>query len=683
MRKPWYLVFIEIELLFKTLAFYVGFTISIVGDLMRRSVKTILLILIMLMVVFHASRSAIEKPSRRLSLSSNSSIKFFESYEELICFIEAGNLLSLGYPAIVPLISAEQAIFPILKSTFQPRSIEYSKTNVQVPGVDEADIVKTNGLYLFLASENRVYILKAYPPSELSLASMIILEKGYTIKGLFISGDRLVVIASTTHYKCLLEGSRSPSIKRRPVILNTTVVIYDISNIDEPALFKCINVTGSYIGSRLIDNFLYVVVSHPTLVEGEVFIPLVNGVRVQPASIGYSNLDIGTAFTIVIAVDISSGEFSKCVFLTSYSSYLYMSRHHLYLLFSRFVRISDELMNNVLSALSKFMPQNVKVRIDNVLGENTSSTNRYRKAIGIIAEWLSSVNGSWKEALLMHVREVIVRSALKFGGETSIYKFRLDGLNITAIASTIVPGTVFDQFSMDEWNGYFRIATTELGIGGGANYGSNVYVLDENLSVIGKLEGLAIGERIYAARYLGDLMFLVTFRRVDPLYGIDLSDPRNPRVVGFLKIPGYSEYLHPLGDKYLIGIGVGGSWTGSLRGIRISLFDISDPSNIREISSIDLGSEYCYSPVLRDHKAFTLNAEDMYFMVPILSKVSGGIYVVDVDIASGKLSLRGVVELDGAIRSIYIDDFIYAISLNRVVVVDEGLNLVGELLLPK
>ena len=252
---------------------------------------------------------------------------------------------------------------------------------------------------------------------------------------------------------------------------------------------------------------------------------------------------------------------------------------------------------------------------------------------------------------------------------TTIYRFSIKGLDIAAEAVGSVPGVILDQFSMDEYEGYFRIATTVTKVTINPNgyvtmsRSNNVYILNMNLSIVGKLEDLAMGERVYAARYLGNMMYLVTYRRIDPLFGIDLSDPKNPKVLGYLKIPGYSEYLHPISDKYLIGIGV----VDEGRGIKVSLFDISDPKNIKEVSKVII-KEAFWSPLFTDHKAFLINPIKKYIAFPIYGKIKG---LVVIDYSNDTLSLKGIIIHDDCVRGLYIGDYIYSISRSLVRVADD------------
>jgi uncharacterized secreted protein with C-terminal beta-propeller domain len=307
---------------------------------------------------------------------------------------------------------------------------------------------------------------------------------------------------------------------------------------------------------------------------------------------------------------------------------------------------------------------------------------------------------------------------------TKIFKINIDEESITYIAEGMVPGRVLNQFSMDEKNGYFRIATTNGHVSrSGSSTSNNVYVLNESLGIVGNLEGLAPGEDIYSARFMGNRCYLVTFKKVDPLFVIDLSDPNTPTVLGKLKIPGYSDYLHPYDENTLIGVGkeTEEAEEGDFawyQGVKISLFDVSNVSNPREIDKIEIGDRGTDSPALHNHKAFLFSRAKNLLVIPVLeakiddSDYSGivppnaygeyvyqGAYVFQVSREQG-IELRGrISHIDdpeaflksgywfdseySIERSLYIDDMLYTISSGMIKMNGlDDLSEVGKVKLP-
>jgi uncharacterized secreted protein with C-terminal beta-propeller domain len=191
------------------------------------------------------------------------------------------------------------------------------------------------------------------------------------------------------------------------------------------------------------------------------------------------------------------------------------------------------------------------------------------------------------------------------GGMTSIHRFDTSDPDRTAYsASGAVPGTLLNQFSMSEDKGVLRTATT---VGFGSEAESKVTTLERSGNHLvrrGQVGGLGLGERIYAVRFIGDVGYVVTFRQTDPLYTVDLSDPGNPRVMGELKIPGYSAYLHPVGEDVLLGIGQEATDDGRVQGLQLSLFDISDLAHPARLHKARLGDRWSHSAAEWDHHAF-------------------------------------------------------------------------------
>jgi len=284
---------------------------------------------------------------------------------------------------------------------------------------------------------------------------------------------------------------------------------------------------------------------------------------------------------------------------------------------------------------------------------------------------------------------------------TTIHRIHIEDEEIEYVASGAVPGMVLNQFSMDEYDSYFRVATTTFG----QTTENNIYVLNMSLEITSSLEDLASGETIYSARFMGERGYLVTFKQIDPLFVIDLSDPYDPEVLGYLKVTGYSDYLHPYDENHIIGVGKETTDAGEFawyQGVKISLFDVTDVSNPVEIDKLEIGDRGTDSPVLRDHKAFLFDRTRNLLVMPILEAsvnvsaypegvpswaygepVYQGAYVFNISVDNG-LQLKGRVthiedptELEEyyyyyyyspffVIRSLYIDDVLYTISNAKI-----------------
>jgi uncharacterized secreted protein with C-terminal beta-propeller domain len=266
---------------------------------------------------------------------------------------------------------------------------------------------------------------------------------------------------------------------------------------------------------------------------------------------------------------------------------------------------------------------------------------------------------------------------------TVIYKFNLLDGTIKPYSQGEVPGSIINQFSMDENNDVFRIATTTGEVWENTS-SNNVYALDEEMKILGKLEGLAPGEKIYSTRFAGDRVYMVTFKQVDPLFVIDIANPEEMQVVGSLKIPGFSTYLHMIDENHILGFGnetTINEWGGvSNGGIKITLFDVSDVDEIKELDTEIIGSAGTYSEVLYNHKSLMFSLDKGLMAFPINRTSENyksdfvGAYVYNISDDSFNIKMKishmdvnGVYTYgDEVKRVIYIGDYLYSFSNNRM-----------------
>jgi len=429
---------------------------------------------------------AVVQPGTVFTPTGDSQISKFSSYLELESFVKTNTQdMMKGHGVFWNAMESGRSGPPT--AALDGSADDYSATNIQVAGVDEADIVKTDGEYIYLVSGNRTIIVKAYPPEQARVLSEIELEG--TATGIFINGDRLVVFEHETPYyydyydmPAVREYAIMPYVSPRVIIK-----VYDISDRENPRLQRELSADGQYISSRMIGDYAYVVVNEPVYEEGdEINLPRIyaDGTEkeISATDIYYSDVvDYYYMYTTIIALNIQedSQEPTYETILLGASSNLYVSMNNIYLTFP-------------------------------VWGRDVGDV-----------------------------------------GGTSIHRIHIEGSVMNYTASGDVPGMVLNQFSMDEYAGYFRVATTTYG----QTTDNNVYVLDMALNVTGSVTGLAPTETIYSARFMGERGYMVTFKKVDPLFVIDLSDPYNPRELGYLKVTGYSDYLHPYDENHIIGIG--------------------------------------------------------------------------------------------------------------------------------
>ncbi len=512
-----------------------------------------------------------------------SSMKTFSSINELRNYLNATSTNSppqmyWGHPTFTAQVPAANGATEGLSGL----NNDHSSTNIQVAGVDEADTVKTDGQYIYTISStqnsgtyyyygyssqtsNNIYIINA-DPNNPSVISKIVLDNGTTPDGLFISADssKLVVFSSKYQpYPVALQEGAILSIMPYYNDVSTTIGVYDISNKASPVLDRNFTVSGSYFNSRMIGNYVYTVITQNAYVyNGAVTVPAVysgeKAFAASPSSIYYADMNQSSYYSF-----------------TSFYG----------------IDLSD----------NQQQPTNMTVLM-------SGASTMYVSPDNIYVAYPNWINGT---------------------DVTSIYRVGIAGLQLTLEAQGVVPGDTINQYGMDEYNSNLRIVTNlwqntgeSIAFGGQSTQINNVYVLNQNLSIVGKLEGLAQGENLHSVRFMGDKCYLVTFIRTDPLFVIDLSQPTNPRVLGELKIPGYSDYLHPFDETHLIGVGKEAvdaqeqdfAW---YQGIKLSLFDVSNVNSPVQLANYVIGDRGTDSPVLSDPKAFLFDRTKNLLVIPV------------------------------------------------------------------
>lgn len=519
--------------------------------------------------------------------------------------------------------------------------LDYSKTNVQVEGVDEADIVKTDGNYIYYISSEKIVIVDAKNSNDLKIVSEINYEEDrFYPKELYINDNKLIVIgeSSNNNYRKLIEVDSSYSyITKR----STIAKIYNIKDKNNAKLEREIQIKGNYLSSRMIGDNIYLIANEYiysylfkdkeiSQIDEESLKPMYKDTAVsnEEKSIAYNDIyyfpdSEDTSYLIIAGFNVKNNEEANIKTYLGAGEDIYSSQDNLYITRVKYEYKDSKLFDNYYS---------------------------------------HDVN-------------------------TYIYKFKLENSKARYINSGSVPGKVLNQFSMDEKDGYFRIATTDSENWRSETNTNNLYVLDENLKIVGKIEGLAKGEKIYSVRFMGNRAYMVTFVQTDPLFVIDLSKPEKPTVLGELKIPGYSKYLHPYDETHIIGFGentktnkYGGVVTD---GMKMALFDVSNPNSPKELYSVDIGDKGTYSEILNNHKALLFSKEKNIIAFPISISEEGerrsklkfqGAIVYGLDLEKG-FTLKGRIEHmkveDGyknydsekeVERIIYIKDSLYTLS---------------------
>ncbi|MBI1973832.1 beta-propeller domain-containing protein [Candidatus Micrarchaeota archaeon] len=652
------------------------------------------------------------------NLAAGAGLKKFTSEQELRDFIKSNTQFGgygyggLGVSEGIAGASAGISAGGMAPATAKAdRAEDYSTTNIQVSGVDEADIVKNDGKYVYTLSNGNVVIVDAYPAENARIVSTINLSEKNPIN-LYVNGDRLVVLTSSSSY--YYDGEPIPmggleaavgsgvssisfnGIVARPTSTKARIIVYDVSDHANPRLVRELEFDGSYADSRMIGNHIYFIVTTPVYSLDAKELP-----RFSPYQSGFPEVyyfdtpDSSFQFTNMVSLDVRQDDsrVQNKVFLLGYSTSLFVSQDNIYLTYPKRLPV-DYVFNRILDEIiMPAMPQKYVSEIELARLSGRPSYEKRQAIQDVVVRWQQEIGLEEIAKLQQRFQEKyneILKEARAEEDKSVIHKIGVRDGSVNYLTKGEVRGSPLNQFSMDERNGYFRIATTSGRWGDTQE--NNLYVLDAGMSVMGKLENLAPGERIYSARFVGDRAYLVTFVRIDPLFVIDLRNPYDPKVLGELKIPGVSDYLHPYDDNYLIGVGKSteepsGGWA-RFKGVKISLFDVRDVSNPKELSKLEVGDRGTDSEALRDHHAFLFSKERNLLVLPLSVYTNpdtpvgmpvrggywNGAYVFNIDPAKGEnaLELRGKVThsqesdaydyLSTIRRSLYMGDNLYTIS---------------------
>ncbi len=527
-----------------------------------------------------------------------------------------------------------------VKSTTKSDAVSesYSETNTQVQGVDEADIVKTDGKYIYYIVENKVEIIDIQNSSQ-KVSEITFDTTNTNLIELYLHDNKLVVIASINEIKnetgkafySTADVAYVDGIK-----IKTVAIIYNIQNPEKPEEERRVEVEGNYISSRMIEENMYFATTKN-------IIQAINMVK-------HNKIE-----------DLNEDEYKPTYLDTAISTESKMIQ------FNDIQYFDNSEISNYLIVAGFNLDTNQEVNIETLLGAGdmiySSNKNMY------IAKTSSTFD---------------INTYTLLGYQTKIIKFELQDGNIEYKKDTTVDGKVLNQFSMDEdENGNFRIAVTQDIQNKTTN---SLYVLNSNLEAVGTISDLAEGERIKSVRYMDNKGYVVTFEEVDPLFVIDLSDPTNPHVLGELKIPGYSTYLHPYDETHLIGFGNDTKSNGSggvqNDGLKLSMFDVSDINNPKELFTQKIGTKSAYSEAQYNHKAILYLAQKNIIAFPLqdyqYNNSSSKILIYKIDLNQGfilKSENKQDISKDYKKRYervIFANNKYYLLSKKQVVVVDEN-----------
>lgn len=491
-----------------------------------------------------------------------------KDYDEIFTYIEAEqeNVERMsGLNAAVPFAYVREGAIADdatsgagMESAKAESDVSYSDTNIRESGVEEGDIVKTDGKNLYILNNQKVQIVNI-ETDEMDEAGAIRVDDDQYIREIYLKDGALIVVYTRTDYTEGKEGYGGA------YQIYTIAETFDVSNPANPKSIGKITQSGDFNTMRVTEEHVYLLSDfYVNTIDAkkqaaDSYIPEVQGKLLEGNSILLPQYKRGNQYTVI----------------------------------------------------SSFSLKNPAEKIDGkaVFGGG-----------GLV--YVSGEN--------IYVCESYYDSDMSDVTETCIRKVSYESGKLQGVGQTRIHGTLNDSFSIDEYEGNLRLVTTVNSTGSGSAFpiitfgtrqlgektvqdSNSLYILDEDLQELGKIEGLAVDEQVYSARFMGDVGYFVTFKQVDPLFSVDLSDSTKPEILGSLKIPGFSEYLHPYGENLLLGIGMDVDETGTTtNGVKLSMFDTSDPKDVKEVQKYVLENTYS-TEVFYNYKAVLINKEKNLF----------------------------------------------------------------------
>ena len=555
---------------------------------------------------------------------------------------------------------------------------DFSDANGQVAGVREADVLKTDGKYIYAINSRNLIIVRA-ENGKMDLISKIpqpSMDEGQVYFEMYVAGTRLIAIRHGYNEVALLnELGRAEEYDpdtmadciTYPIggyITDTSVDIFDISKREAPVRLHTLTQSGDYNSSRMIDGYLYLITSYyggdmAQLDAGDprTFVPLYardgEQYTLDESSIYLPPGTKWPCYTVISGIDAAgSGSFVSRKSVYGEAGTIYVSPGAIYLTRANWTETQQEIQ----------------------LTETETDSG------GAGLEYIAYTSQS----------------------ETIFTKLTIGAGHVEPGAQVRVPGYILNQFSLDEYGGILRVVMSDdrsdwywfkdtgrdyndadiARLPSGKTKSVNaLYTLNADLSPLGGITDLSPGERVYSCRFIGDVAYFVTFRQADPLFSVDIGNPAAPKVLGLLKIPGFSEYLYPYADGRLFGLGRDADpVTGVQQGLKLTMFNSGDPGDVKELHTLVIGDEY--SAAEQNHKAILVSADKALIAFPTLDKYM----IFGYDDAKG-FSRLAEVAFDGGgnvwteIRGLFIGGAFYVVGPNLISAfgIDEAFAAAGSL----
>jgi len=644
-------------------------------------------------------------------------IKKISSQQELQDILEASSSFNGGFDnrvirtfAMDDAVMMETAGAPMPESAPMPTDgvskvesggSDYSTTNVQVQNVDEPDYLKNDSKYVYIVSQNTLSIIDAYPAEDAKLVLKIALDvESQYIQNMFLNEDRLVIFYNGQSDEEIIP--QFDFVPRRSYSSVTHALIVDVSDKENPTILKDYSIDGHFRDARMIGDYAYFVTNSnvdyqyprlPVIMEDSVRI-------MTPEAFYFDNVEQFSNFNTLTAIDIFGDTINSETFLMGYTGSFYVSENNFYLTYQKntpFGFYENSSRDRFFDVVVPLLPKSIQDEIKFIESSEWESASAQWNAISeLMQKSYNEMDKKSKEDLFDKIRDALNeydRKVQEDTRKTIIHKISIEEDKIEYVAKGTVPGRLLNQFSMDESGDRFRVATTnEIYTQYEGTIRSNaVYVLDEQLEIVGELEEIAPDESIFSTRFMGDRLYMVTFQQIDPFFVIDLSSD-TPKILGELKIPGFSNYLHPYDEEHVIGVGRDTKEMDKGRvqqlGIKIALFNVADVNNPKVVDDVIIGDSSTQSEALHNHKAFFFDKTRNVLSIPISADVGSldditsskmfapeynrwsGFYVFDLDKTDGFVPKGTITHSDSDwryygmnnARTFYIDDVLYTAS---------------------
>jgi uncharacterized secreted protein with C-terminal beta-propeller domain len=605
-------------------------------------------------------------------------LKKFNNYDELAIFLAAyNNPASAAAKVSAKLLeSTASAAGVVNSSAVKPNnSFDYSIIDNQAAGVDQADIIKTDGRYIYALVKNDLSIIDANAAASAEVLSKITFKSRPS--GIFISGNYLAVFGEDTN---IASQSIYDSFRRRNTY--TFLKVFDVSNPASPKQTRDLDFEGYYRDARLVGDYVYFVTdTYSNYIAGEPLLPRViesgqvlpercsaSGGKCFAPEVYYFDISYDSySFVNLAAVNIknNSEAVSGQAYLLGDGQEIYVSGSNVYITQTPYLNeaaLERDAKKESIYPLLKAADQETIKEIEATPFFVLNAQEKKSKEAPYLDSYLNSLGAAEQTSLNTQIQAQLaqkIAAEAKNIDKTRIYKIGLGSGKMSYLAMGEVGGQIMNKFSINENGNYLRLATARspysprLTSSATDSY-SSIYILDANLSIVGKLENLATTEKIYAARFIGSRAYLVTLAAADPLFVINLNDPAKPAVLGAVTLPGLNNYLYPIdanGTKLLsLGREAKTAATGNTiaQGLKLSLFDFSDLAKPKELDSYFLGSGDSDSIALLDHKAFLYSGSQNLLVIPAALRDSNNALnfagALAFTLKDNSLTLRGRVD---------------------------------------